>query len=301
MSCNSANWKGFLKVGGYTLPYNSCSVNVLSEFINGQPISAPISAYARSLKTYSVGKKHVESSIQFDVFATGGYGNACQSLLKGVLSNCGTISGEGGTGSLIFCPSGGSNFTVPGPSGKAVVSSLTIKGNNKGLVQASVNLLATSVGDGTGGSADLQFETAGLVEDSSPLPWYNSSFAVSGAGDDSLMSNYLIDWELTINNNAELIYGFCNSDDLSDITLARDIRLGLLDVEGSFKYYSPTGIYTPELRNGASIIIDLVFFTFTMPHVVFRNDGIPSSSGDALVVRNVQYKAYASEGSAAIY
>lgn len=291
MSCNKGAYAGYMLVGSSVLPYLSASFSQRQDIVKSQPISNGSDSESRSAYNYSLGKKTVEGNFTVEVFGSGSaYGTAFATLVGLALSNAcnGMASGDGGT-SIEFCPAGGSSISIPG-SGKAVITSMEIRGNNGGIVTASFGILSTDYSWGTGGSrsaASLTYESVGTTEDNSPLSYYNSSFAISSSGESSNILNYLTDWSISVNNNVEPIYTLCSDNERA----AADLRLGQLVVTGNFSYWSSNGVFVAELQNGAGLVIDLSSVTLTAGKLVFTNQDLPVNDRNQAVARSIQFES----------
>lgn len=294
----SVGWQGYLQLGsGLTLPYTKGSLSNNTEIQKSTPLTVDSSAVNSSIYNYSVGKTLGKGSFNLEVFQSGTYGLAFKTLLGYALRSNGCSvfgSGSGGGVGIIFSPNGAQDITLS----KAVIDSFTLNGNPESNVGASFGLTGSKLSAVTPESsqASLQFETATLVDDGNPLPWYSSSFTVLGTPDDGLIAAHLMDWNISVSSQVTPIYTFCDSSS----TDSTDFRLGPLTVTGDFSYYNPLGIFSRAPIRGASVTINLQVCTITLPYIVSTNDDEPCDGMNAKVLRKVAFEGLGSNGSASI-
>lgn len=303
MSCSgSIGWRGYAKVSGNTLPFTRAQVQTKREIIISDPLMVDSKgSNFRFDHNYTLGKELTEANISTEVYSSGGYKAAFLALLNlaiGTSKGCNRLTG-GGSSSLEISPNGGTLITLPGSSGKALVTGFSIRGNAGGIIDANFNVVSTSNSTGAASStADLQFETAGTTEDSNPVPYYATSVVVGGSGQDSIVNANITDWNINVSSDATPIYGFCDN---SSSRVPVNLRAGRIRVQGSFTYYAPAGLYVSTLADGASVAIDVVATTLTMPNVVFESAPITNNGANSPVFRTVNFRALGTADHGAIY
>lgn len=299
----SVGYRGFITVGGSTLPFLSGGFEHIQETIKSQPLINDTTGAGRSIYNYTLSKSYYLGKLACEVFSSGGYGQAFRNLLTLAIGSsgksCNSFTGSGGN-NLVFSPNGGDVFSVPG-TGRAVVNGFTIRGNPGGLVQADFSFWSTNIGSGGASGSVLQFESSPHTEDANPLPYYNSSFLVQGTGDDTLINNYLTDWSITLSAPVIPIYTLCNPNNATQNIEANDLRLGFTDITGSFSYFRPAGtVFGTGLANGCTISIGLIGSILNLPNVVFVNDTVPNSGPNQAVYRKIQFESFGLNGQSSI-
>ena len=316
MACTGGiGWSGYLKVCNYVLPYLTSElvkvveINPSESVIGGgytNLIASPSNPVWRDYINFAIGKETVEGTISTEVF--GGSGNYALAFKEMLRRTIGNDSGNGNdmayvcngfsdSCKLIFSPAGGSEISLPVSGRKALVTEMTINGNNGGNVGASFRVLSagadwnTPPSVSTPTTGDLSFETAGLADDSNPIPWYASNFTLTGSGETFDVTDYVTDYSFTVSNNANPLYFF------NGINYPGDIFLGKRQVTGNFSYYSPTGQFAEFLTHGASITITFGGVTLTMPFCAFSRGPVPNQGPNREVVRNQEFQSFAKSAS----
>jgi hypothetical protein len=290
-------WQGFVKIGSNTLPYTSADIAEKRNVIASENLYGGSNSLYRSYKNISSTKSIVEGSLACEIFATGGYASALNSLISAAIDSD-VCDGFDGDSAILFSPAGGSAIKVPGTDGKCVVNSMSLRGNNGGISSASFNIISTNYEWLSDGTASLQFETAGSTNDENPAPWYETSFSVAGTDDSSLINTLLSEWEITVNNNFVPTYTLCGIDEDNGPTF---LRPGKMDVIGSFSYFSPTGVFADSLTNGASFVLDIGVRTLRSPYMFFLTAPTPVSSSNQIVVRNVSFRCFSDGSNPSLY
>jgi len=310
----SLGYRGYLRVTSskYVLPLTGAqlSENIAineSRSIHGGGVGTVDGRFA-SLHNYAIGQATYEGELRGDVFAgTGNYGNAFREILYRTIGQTPTDistrdTGFNSTNQLILSPGGGSEWIFPktgGTNAKAVVSSMTLSAKVGGNVEFTAAV--TSAGAGFNSTAanapvvtDFAYEPGGTTDDSNPLPYYASAFTVTGSGETS-MTERITGWSININNNSVPIFTFDGNN------YASDILQGMMEVSGSFEYYSPDGTFVRNLTHGASAALTFGANTINLPHMAFGPYPVPLPGPNDPTIRTVQFKAFASSSYPSIY
>jgi hypothetical protein len=289
VACTSSiGWRGYCKVGGATLPFLNASVTHSQEIITSEPLSVDRYANYRSIHNYSFGKKIVNANLTTEVWDSVIYKTAFNKMLLLATGATGSCNAFGSSvGQLEICPNGGTSLLIPGGTGKAVVSGFSLRGNPGGTVQASFTIVSTNYTKAFPTSASLVFEDEDGQDDTnnfSPLPYYNSTFALSAISDDAnLVSTNVTDWNLDVSCDVKPVYGFCHQKS------PFDLRLGVIRVTGSFNYYSPSGIFGILLNSNVNAVIDLQCATITLPRLLFKESDLTANDINAPVYRKINF------------
>ncbi len=312
MSCSgSSGYQGYLLACSKVLPYLNADLVKVQEIIPSASIHGGgvenVNPIFRSEHNFALGRITVEGSVTTEVFGgTGNYAQAWLEMFKRAVptqtDQSNICDGFNSTCKLIFSPGGGSEIVVPSTSaaqGKALVASCELRGNPGGIVQSTFRIVGAgadynNTNTNKPSAASLQFETAGSTDDSNPIPYWASNFTCTGSGESNL-ADRIMDWNVSINNNPTPIFTFNGEQ------FAQDILLGMMQVSGSFTYYSADGAFVESLAHGAVITITFGSVTVTLPFVAFGASPIPSPGPNAPTVRNVSFTAYAKSGSPSIY
>lgn len=98
-----------------------------------------------------------------------------------------------------------------------------------------------------------------------PIPSYATT-AVPVIGSTSISSSLVTEWGLQVNNNPFRLFT-CNGSEVPS-----DIQLGLLDVSGSYTYYS-AGLGSAPLALTGSMVVTFGGITLTIPSLIYTDDG----------------------------
>jgi hypothetical protein len=310
MACfGSSGFQGYLKVNSLLMPYLSADLTKKTAILESQGIhgggQAGTSQVFRSTTNAAIGQSITNGSVTTEVYGgSGAYANAFKDLLNRSIGSAGSsdssdiCNGYYTAQPLIFCPGGLYEIVTPSTgssNGKAVVASLDLRGNPGDVVQSTFNIISAgadvnNLNTNAPTTSNLAFETAGLTDDSNPVPYYASNFTVTGSGESNI-TNQIMDWNISINNNAVPIFAF------NGLNYPVDILIGMMKVSGSFKYYSPTGTFVETLTHGASITITFGTVTINLPFVMFGEQPIPSPGPNNPVVRTVNFIGLAKSSS----
>lgn len=275
MACSGlVGWKGAASTNGGTLPFVNGNLYRCSNLFKPTLIGYG-NAAQRSPYNYVKAQEYVEGSFTCELFGAG------YASIGSLISAC--VNGT--SVSLSFASGGGDSISVPG-EGLCYISNMTLNGNNKGISKVTFSIIATDEDSGGGDSATLFYETPGVTEDQNPVPWYFTSFSLSGAGDS--ISDSVIEWSLTFSNNPELIFALNGSP--NPVT----IRLGTTSLNGTVSYLTDDNA---KLTDGGSLTIDCGPRTLTCPYIVITNDSKPSNSANDIVVRTLTFEGFGSEGN----
>ncbi len=282
----------------------------------------------------ATGQVIYDGTVSSNVFGSNGnFGQAFRGLLSRALfsadpvalvisgtDNTARATGFGNASYLIVNPGGGLEFRYPSSGGssddKCVVESFTLRGNLGGAVEFDCAVQSTSrlrfaepnlenVPD----TSDLDLEsispqqiagrydegdlpTDNNQDDANPLPYYRSVFTLGGItgniGESFDINNTITAWTVTITNSPNRIFAFNGKN------FAVDIVQGLCVANGSFTYYSPTGVFADELKHGAS------FSTFVggstpsyyvrSEYMLLNNPTIPAPGLNDVVTRTVNFE-----------
>jgi hypothetical protein len=312
MACTgSAGYQGFLTTCGKVLPFLSADITRVQELYPSNAIhgggSGNTNPIFRSMHNYALGRITAEGNVTTEVFGgTGNYAAAFLEILKRAVptqtDDSDICNGFDNSCKLIFSPGGGSEIILPDPTAgqpKAVVASLGLRGNPGGNVQATFRITSTGAdfnqtAANTPTVANLAFEPGGLTDDNNPIPYYASSFSVTGSGESNLAER-ITDWNIDINNNPFYIWTF-NGE-----AQAQDLVLGMLSVTGTFQYYSATGEFVETLTHGAVCTVTFGSITLTIPHLGFGASPLPSPGPSAATVRTVNFTGFATSSGPSIY
>jgi hypothetical protein len=310
--CNGGiGWMGYIKLCNYLLPYRSADITKVTEIVPSESIlgggysalsAAQVNPVWRDDINFIIGKELTEGSISTSVFAgTGNYFLAWKELFKRAVGDSSAngndmslcCAGFSDSCKLLFAPAGGTEISLPKAGRMALVSEMSIKGNLGGEVGADFKIMSAGADWNTPPSvsspatSDLAFESAGFADDSNPVPWYSTNVTVTGSGETFDISDYITDFNFTVNNNTQPLFFF------NGINYPYTIFLGKRRVSGSFSYYSPTGAFIEKLSHGASIVMTLGSIQVTMPFVAFGKGPVPSQGANKEVVRNQEFTAFA--------
>lgn len=327
-------WKGYMKVSSAevgsnkVLPFNTEDLVERVEAINNDGIHGGGVSEANGIfgsrHNVAIGVATYTGSINGDVFGgTGQYADAFRILLDHAIGRSTTdhthrLMGFSEAYPIIVSPTGetahqypsqtvinrktGATDTLTTPV-KALVASMTINGNSGGNVNYSVTMQATSRREVTGVKpvvGDFSFEQVSNLDDSNPIPYWQAAFALTGSGEDFgggsyNMKDFITAWSITINNNVQPVYTFNGNN------VATDMVAGLMEVTGTFSYYTPTGIFTTNLNNGCTLDISLGALTLHMPYLFLPTAPVPSGGLNSIIVRNVEFSGLATAAGASIY
>lgn len=292
MGCSqSVGWNGYCLVAGNTLPFITGGFSRTLDILESESLYVDSKPFQYN---YSTGKDISKGKLSTEVFTTGTYGTALSTLIglacRG--NKCAILGAGSGGASLKFSPNGAQEQTV---GKKAVINGMSLRGNPAGNVLCDFQITATDITTTTSvDSASIVAEAISNSDDGNPLPYYSSSLTVTGTLDDTLISNYLMDWSLDVSCDVTPVFTFCEG-----VTTPNDLRVGVLRVSGSFVYYNPAGIYATQLTE-AGIVIDLVLGRITLPKAIFTNDSVMNDGQNNPVFRRVDFKAFGSNGSNSI-
>lgn len=299
----SAGFMGYARVCGKVLPYLSADLTkvteiLMSDSIHGGGVGNTDPVFNSQIN-FSIGRVIAEGSVTVEVFAgTGNYGAAFTNMLQRSIPSSSDMTnicnGFNSACKLVFSPGGGSEITLPGSVGavaKAMVSSMELRGNPGGNVQATFSITSAGADFSVTPTlapavSDLAFESIGLSDDSNPVPYYASDFTVTGSGEATL-TDRIMDWNITVNNNPTPIYTFNGTNS------ALDIILGMRQVSGTFTYYAPNGQFVENLTHGATATINFGTTVIHLPFLVFDRCPIPSPGPNAPCTRQVNFRGVA--------
>jgi hypothetical protein len=316
MACTGGvGFTGYLKVCSYLLPFLTADIVKVVEINPSESVigggygsvsSAPVNPVWRDYINFAIGKETVEGTISTEIFGgTGNYNSAFKEMLRRSIGDSSANSndmtyvcnGFSDSCKLIFSPGGGSEISLPATGRKALISEMTINGNNGGNVGCSFKILSAGASWNTPpavtspSTGDLSFETAGLTDDSNPIPWYASNFTLTNAGETFDISDYVLDYSITVSNQATPLYFF------NGINFPGDIFLGKRKVSGSFTYWSPNGQFAEFLTHGASITVTFGDITLTIPFCAFSRGPVPNQGPNKEVSRNQEFQGFAKSAS----
>ncbi len=273
MSCQfSAGYQGYLRVGAskYVMPFLSSQLSQLtvlnvSDAIHGLGAGST-NPVGRSKINYAIGQQTVTGTVATEVYGgTGNFSSAFGTLFAAAVPTATDTSAvcNGFTTSspLIFSPGGGAG--------------------------ADYNNLNTNAPS----ASNFSYEPVGNTDDNNPVPYYASSLTITGSGEANL-TDRITDWNMTINNNPFPIFTFDGKN------YAVDIPIGVMDVSGSFSYYSSDGTFVNALTHGAVLRATFGTITLNIPYVAFTSQPTPPSPGsNAAVIRTVAFCGLAASAS----
>lgn len=305
MPCSgSAGYQGYLLANGFILPYLSADLSQvtklnMSESMHGGGAGNTNPVF-RSKTNFAIGQQTVAGTVAVEVFGgSGNYASAFTQMLNRAMpsqtDDTNVCTGFNTANPLIFSPGGGSEIVVPSAgaaNGKCLVNTLEIRGNPGGNVQCSFSIVGAGADYNNTNAhvptaSQLAFEPIQSTDDNNPVPYYASNFNITGSGESSLVDR-ITDWNVTINNNVIPIYTFDGKN------YAQDIILGMLQVTGSFSYYSSTGTFVQNLTHGAVGSISFGGVIINMPYIAFTSMNTPPSPGpNAPTIRTIQFECIA--------
>ncbi len=258
----------------------------------------------RSKINYAIGQQTVTGTVATEVYGgTGNFSSAFGTLFAAAVPTATDTSAvcNGFTTSspLIFSPGGGSEIVCPAAGaaqGKCVISSVEIRGNPGGNVQCSFSIMGAgadynNLNTNAPSASNFSYEPVGNTDDNNPVPYYASSLTITGSGEANL-TDRITDWNMTINNNPFPIFTFDGKN------YAVDIPIGVMDVSGSFSYYSSDGTFVNALTHGAVLRATFGTITLNIPYVAFTSQPTPPSPGsNAAVIRTVAFCGLAASAS----
>jgi len=315
----AVGYKGYARIGtaGPVLPYRSAGITEAiainpAEDIHGGGIGQLDGRY-HSEHNFAISQAVYTGDLAGDVYgdSSAGYGLAFLEVLKRAMgASASDISlrdtGFDSTTQLVLSPGGSVEYRMPGTGGlaseKAIITTFALNGNLGGNVQFTAGMIATGMDADDSGSpnaptvANFSFETAGVVDDSDPLPYYASSFTIGGDdGEGFDISDRVTAWTLNIDNRSSPIFVFNGNN------TAVDVIQGRMIVTGTFSYYSPDGSFVRYLKHGATLTISLGDITLNLPFLAFGPYPVPTPGPDDPVVRNVTFRAVATGSYPSIY
>lgn len=101
-------------------------------------------------------------------------------------------------------------------------------------------------------------------------------------GATNIPSSLITDFDLQVNNNVFKLWTTNGSE------VPSDIQLGLLDVSGSYTYYS-AGLGSAPLALIGSFIVSGGGFTLTIPSLIYTDDGNDITGPNAKPMRRVRF------------
>lgn len=203
---------------------------------------------------------------------------------SGFLANC-VEENAGGTGArntfrVAELFNGGVHVTYPNVKCGSLSFSANAMGNDAVQCQASflgkddITLNTTDPGPGTPPTNNPL---------TTPVPAYQMTVSpVVGAT--AISSSIVTEFDLSINNNPFSLFTLNGSE------VPSDIQLGLLDVEGSFTYYSAGLGSAPEAKTG-SISITGGGIAFTIPSLIYTDDGNDITGPNNKPMRRLRFRA----------
>lgn len=316
MPSGSLGWRGFMRVGtsGNVLPYLSADLTENIEInpsasIHGGGVGT-VNGVFPSEHNFAIGRATYEGSVNGEVFGgSGPYAAGFLSLLQRAIgASSADISlrddGFNAATQLVFSPGGGGEYLFPDASlsvGKAVISSFTINGNNGGNVNYTATIMSSgadfnaSVANAPGVS-NFSFETAGLTDDSNPLPYYASNFTIASGTGETDITDRITDYTINVNNNSTPIFTFNGNN------FAVDILQGMFEVTGSFSYYMPDGSFVRNLAHGVRLTITLgSSLQITAPFLAFGPYPVPSPGPNDPTQRNVTFRCVAQQTESSLH
>jgi len=311
----SLGWRGYCRIGtsGDVLPLTGArlaeNIDIIpSNSIHGGGVGTIDGRFA-SQHNYAIGQAQYNGELSGEVFAgTGSYADAFFAILNRAMGSAPTDNslrddGFDSTTQLVLSPGGGSEWLFPSSSGasaaKAVVSNMNLSARVGGNVEFSASIVSAGADFNASASnapavTDFAYEPGGTTDDSNPLPYYSSAFTVTGSGETN-MSERITSWNITINNNSVPIFTFDGNN------YASDVLQGIMEVTGSFTYYSPDGTFVRNLTHGASATITFGSTTINMPHMAFGPYPVPMPGVNSPTEREVTFRCVASSSYPSIY
>lgn len=310
MGCTQGvGYQGYLTCNGKMLPFLTGNITERVEINASQSVhgigAGSVNPVSRDQHNFSIGRKIIDGDVAVEVFGgSGNYSQAFQEMLKRTIGSSATDMSDVCNGftvaaPLIFSPAGGSELFLPSTSAsqpKALIQGCDLRANPGGNVGATFKIISAgadwanpasgSPGPNAPTSSAWSFETPGTTDDSNPIPYYASNFNCTGSGESSLAAR-ILDWSISINNNAQPLYA------INGVNSPADIFLGTRVVTGTFSYYSTDGIFVETLSHGAVITLTFGSITLTLPFVAFGPSPVPSPGPNQIVVRNVEFTAFA--------
>ena len=271
MACSGyIGWQGAASAGG-TLPFISGDIRRVTQLFKPNIIGWSNNPAFRSPYNYAKASSYVEGSFTCEIF--GGSYSSIGSLISACVN--------GTEVNLSLSSGGGSGISIPG-DGICYVSSMTLNGSNGGISKVTFNILATDADDGGAGSASLDYESEGITEDNNPIPYYNTSFVMTGVDSDMVM-----EWSLTFSNNPRMI------NVLNGESRPITIRLGTTSLTGTVSYLTSS---VSAIEDGGTLTVDCGPRTLTCPWIVVTGDSKPSNGQNQIVTRTLSFEGFGSDG-----
>jgi hypothetical protein len=322
---NAVGWRGYCKIGNSVLPYISSTLSETqslyrSETIHGGGVGTIDGKY-HSEQNYALGRVLVQGDISSEIFGgTGSYATAFKELLKRAIGDATTdtrlrIAGfSNATEKLIFSPGGGFELVMPDAAfanGKAVISRMALRGNPDGNAQFDATIISAGCTRNQPATLAPSFDadnflgaleppcppgqTGPIDTNYNPIPYYATAFTISDCSGETSMADRVTDWSIEVNNNSNPIYTFNGSP------YPVDIVQGIMEVTGTFSYYSPNGDFARFLTHGATLSIRIGTNLFLRcPHIGFDVAPIPAPGMNQPVVRNVTFRCFAQNAGSAV-
>ena len=132
----------------------------------------------------------------------------------------------------------------------------------------------------TGGSPTAPTQT--LLE--TPVPAYK--MAVNAViGSTNIPSSAITEFEISVNNNPFVLFTLDGDE------VPSDIQLGLMDVTGSYTYYSAGIATAPASKAGGSMTIVGGGLNFSIPNMIYTDDGNDLSGPNGKPLRRMRFTA----------
>lgn len=204
------------------------------------------------------------------------------------------------TKTVVLTPDGttGNTYSYPGTGGsvnnKCLVQSWTLRGNQGGVIESSLDLRST--GRTSGSVAAPTFTaTTGSDVNLTPLPYWKSSFVGGGVNDfgDPTDATQVVAWDITITNNQFVLYTFDATQN------PFDIQPGLQSVTGSVTLYNASGTAIPT--DGGTVVITVgTGNTLTLGYVVWTDYKMNVSGPNDKATRVCSYRVMGTASARAV-
>lgn len=310
-------WKGYLLVDGNVMPYDSADFSEKKQTlepndIHGGGVGTTHGAF-HSMINSAEGPITYEGSIRGKVYTgSSGFGLAFKEILKRAMGGSATNTslrecGFDGDHPLIIswggCGLRGEKAgRFPAAStGRASIDTLTLTGTSGELISWDANLLASSMGDVSTPvptTTDFSFESGSDLGTGTPVPWFAASWSFSAIGEADF-EDKVTDWTLTIKNNLVPKWSFNGERSPADIFT------GMMEVSGSFKYYSTSGSFA-ELTHGSTGTLVLgagsaAPITLFMPYIVIKDRPIAVAGVNDVTMRTANFIGLGASSGGSIY
>jgi len=270
----SMQYQGSVVVGGATIYVTGATVALART-----PIIPEIVWGGGWRVNFATGHFDPTFSIQFPWFQS--YASGSPSFLQRCIVENDTASGERNNFFAATLFNGGISVTY------AAVKCATWSVSGNAMQNDALTCIATFKGKDeptpsrSGPSASAPTQT--LLQ--TPIPSYLATVTAT-IGGTNIPSSVITDFQLEVNNNPFPLWTL-NGD-----VAPSDIQLGLLEVQGSYTYYSAGIATAPASSAGGTFVVTFGGVTFTVSSLVYTDDGNDITGPNQKPMRRMRFTAF---------